>query len=148
MPDQPYETQRQAHAAAVAAIPPEDGLNVLSDAQNRQLLARALEEQRSPGLRSDGDRGMAEPRMPTVAEIARWIETAAQPPGGTVTEWAIRVADPDSGRTDESMPVASEEVARAAVPAWRRGGSAQVAVVSRQVGPWTEAPEPEEDEGR
>ena len=56
----------------------------------------------------------------------------AQPPEGTVTEWAIRVADPDSGHTDESMPVASEEVARAAVPAWRRGGWAEVAVVSRQ----------------
>lgn len=44
MPDNgPYDSDRQAHAAAVAAIPPEGGWSILRRDQNRELLARALE---------------------------------------------------------------------------------------------------------
>lgn len=80
MPDQPYETQRQAHAAAVAAIPPEDGLSVLSPTQNRQLLGRALEAAAVPMGRFGHEiaEWLSRQEDATVAEIARWIETAAQ----------------------------------------------------------------------
>jgi hypothetical protein len=37
----PYETEREAHAAAIAAIPPEDGRSILTETQNRQLLEDA-----------------------------------------------------------------------------------------------------------
>jgi len=37
----PYESERQAHAAAIAAIPPEDGRLILRGPQNRQLLEDA-----------------------------------------------------------------------------------------------------------
>ena len=39
----PFETYRHAAHAAHAAIPPAGGSSVLSAAQNRQLLGRALE---------------------------------------------------------------------------------------------------------
>jgi hypothetical protein len=37
----PFESERQAHAAAIAAIPPEDGRLILRDSQNRQLIEDA-----------------------------------------------------------------------------------------------------------
>ena len=43
MTDGPFETYRDAARAARAAVPPEEGWTVLSAAQNRQLLGRALE---------------------------------------------------------------------------------------------------------
>ncbi len=36
-----YHDERQAHAAAIAAIPPEDGRSILRDSQNRQLIEDA-----------------------------------------------------------------------------------------------------------
>ncbi len=37
----PFETERQAHAAAIAAIPPEHGRLILHASQNRQLIEDA-----------------------------------------------------------------------------------------------------------
>jgi hypothetical protein len=39
----PFATEQEARAAAHAVIPPERGWSILSEAQNRQLLARACE---------------------------------------------------------------------------------------------------------
>jgi len=39
----PYETDREAHAAAIAAIPPAGGWVILGGEQNRQLLTQACE---------------------------------------------------------------------------------------------------------
>jgi hypothetical protein len=39
----PYETGREAHAAAVAAIPPHVAGSILTAEQNRQLLTQACE---------------------------------------------------------------------------------------------------------
>lgn len=143
MPDQPYETQRQAHAAAVAAIPPEDGLSVLSDTQNRQLLARALEAAAVPMGRFGHEiaEWLSRQEDAAVAEVARWIETAAQPPEGTVTEWGIRPRD-------TVLQYPSEKMARKLLPQIRRAyREPEAALMSRQVTPWTEVPALAEDEG-
>jgi len=39
----PFETEREARAAAHALVPPDKGWSILSAAQNRQLLGRACE---------------------------------------------------------------------------------------------------------
>lgn len=148
MPDQPYETQRQAHAAAVAAIPPENGLSVLSAGQNRQLLGRALEAASVPMGRFGHEiaEWLSRQEDATVAEIARWIETAAQPPEGTVTKWGVRFDGPPPFRSQLSAYDTEAEARHqaAVTPATVSGWSATV--MSREVTPWTEAPEPAEDE--
>ena len=40
----PYETEREAHEAAIASIPPREGWVILSGKQNRQLLTQACEQ--------------------------------------------------------------------------------------------------------
>lgn len=45
MPDKgPYESERQAHAAAVAAVAPDEGWSILREAGCRELLHRALSD--------------------------------------------------------------------------------------------------------
>jgi hypothetical protein len=39
----PFDSERDARAAALAAVPPDEGRTVLSGAQNRQLLGQACE---------------------------------------------------------------------------------------------------------
>ena len=63
----------------------------------------------------------------------------APPPSGRYG-WPTRIAATPTSRCP------GEEKVFAQAPAWRRGGWAEVAVVSRRVTPWTEAPEPAEDE--
>ncbi len=43
-PAGPFDTEREARAAAHAAVPPDAGWSILSAAGNRQLLGRALED--------------------------------------------------------------------------------------------------------
>lgn len=76
----------------------------------------------------------------TCAAIAGLIRRAAQPPEGTVTEWGVRPRD-------TVLQYLSEEMARKLLPQVRRAYcEPEAVVVSRQVTPWTEAPEPAEDE--
>lgn len=39
----PFASERDARAAALSAIPPSEGMTILSATQNRQLLSQALE---------------------------------------------------------------------------------------------------------
>jgi hypothetical protein len=39
----PFASERDARAAALAAIPPDEGMTILSASQNRQLLGQACE---------------------------------------------------------------------------------------------------------
>ena len=43
LPDGPFETEREAHASALAAIPTDSGRVILSRSQNRLLFERACE---------------------------------------------------------------------------------------------------------
>jgi hypothetical protein len=77
----PFETEREARAAARAAIPPADGLSILSAAQNRQLLGRACEAAGITMGRYD-DRiveWLAGWEDSTVAAIAGWVQRANLP---------------------------------------------------------------------
>jgi hypothetical protein len=75
----PFKTEREARAAAHTAIRPADGLSVLSAAQNRQLLGRALEAAGVSTGRYD-DRiieWLAGWEDSTVAVVAGWVQRAA-----------------------------------------------------------------------
>jgi hypothetical protein len=139
MTDRPYETARDAHAAAAAAFPPEAG-SVLTAEQNCELLHRALQAAGvTTGAFEDGiARWLGNFEDSSVAVIARWITAAAQPPEGTVTEWTVRI---DSGE----LGCCNERTARYLAADFRADGT-PATVECRQVTPWTEAPEPEEDE--
>ena len=133
MADQPYETQRQAHAAAVAAIPPGPGQIILNHAQNSQLLRRALDDAGVTTGAFDEQivSWLANYEDSTVAVIAGWITRAAQSHGEAVTHWGVRYpGEPEVREYDD------EEDAR-------RHLIAEEVVVSREVaaGPWTEIPE-------
>jgi hypothetical protein len=133
----PYETARDAHAAAVAAFPGEAG-TILTAEQNRQLLGRALEAASVPVGRY-GDQlieWLAGLEDAMCAEIARWVTAAAQLPEGTVTEWSV---------TPNAPIGVSEDAARAAAEYARTRGRS-TPLYSRQVTPWTEAPGTAEDE--
>jgi hypothetical protein len=79
-----------------------------------------------------------EPQM--CEAIADIIRRAAQPPEGTVTQWGVRPRD-------TVLQYPGEEMARKLLPQVRRAYcEPEAVVVSRQVTPWTEAPEPAEDE--
>jgi hypothetical protein len=145
MPDEirPYEARAQAHAAAVAAIPPGDGLSVLSAEQNRELLTRALQDAGVPvGAHGEEVIGyLAGLTDDMCEEIASWV----RPPAGTVTEWGVRFNVPPGCGRDALQPYGTEDEARyqAAITPDVDGWSATL--MSHQVGPWTEAPERAQD---
>jgi hypothetical protein len=144
----PYETERQACAAAVAAIPPEDGWSILSPAQRSELLHRALS-------RASVETTVFEARTArwlttwddhTVSIIAGWIRRAyeagkAAGPDGAVAEWGVRYTDPDSSVRE--VPSANEVQARhwAAPDLDPWGPQVETALIQRQVGPWKEVPD-------
>jgi hypothetical protein len=82
-PAGPFDTEREARAAAHAAIPPAAGNSILTAEQNHQLLSRALD---AAGVRTGryDDRitgWLAQWEDATVAAIAGWVQRAAALPG-------------------------------------------------------------------
>lgn len=151
----PYESERQASAAARAVIPPEPGWSILSQAQRAELLHRALaaacvETSEYEGGRAWWFSGWGDDY---VAVIARWV-TSAHERGlaareGTATEYGTRLALP--GGDVIEAPAGDEEHARASAEAMLSGGLAPVTVVQREAarpaGPWTPVPETEAHDG-
>jgi hypothetical protein len=80
----PYETEREARAAAHAAVPPAAGSSILSAAGNQELLGRALE---AAGVRTGryDDRiieWLSQWEDSVCAVIAGWVQRAAARPIG------------------------------------------------------------------
>lgn len=134
----PYESDREAHAAAVAAIPPEPGWSILSQAQHSQLLHDALT---AAGVETSAfeDRtvwGLGNWEDYLCATIARWITSAyeagkAAGPDGAVTEWG-------ACRRGEVEPFAvgpDEAAVRRLVGDFPH---VVTALVQRQITPWKE----------
>jgi hypothetical protein len=76
--DEPYESERQASAAARAVIAPEPGWSILSQAQGDELLHRALA---ASGVQTSGfeDRTawwLANYEDHVIAIVARWVTSA------------------------------------------------------------------------
>jgi hypothetical protein len=150
----PYGTERAAHAAAVAAIPPKGGRVILSAAQNRQLLRFATE---GAGVTTgawddrilDWISGYEDSTCAVLAGlIARAYEAGkAVALDGAVTEWALaytHTPNPASGlpprREVQSYP--DEESARAAVAAVRaEAPEDEPRLMCHEVTPWREVPD-------
>jgi hypothetical protein len=140
----PFESDRQAHAAAIAAIPPEGGRSILSRPQNRRLLEDACT---AAGLEiGQFDRRIlhwiAEFEDSTCVVIAGLIVRAheagkASAMEGAETQWGLRLTS-DSGEPIFD-PYPSEEIARNMIPTFQ--GVFDTVVVRRELGPWKEAPD-------
>jgi hypothetical protein len=139
----PYETEREASAAARAVIPPEPGWSILGQSQHADLLHRALE---AAGVETSEfeDRTawwLAGWEDYTVSIIARWIRRAfesgkAAGPDGAEAEWALRI-----GRSQD-VNTYDEDVARHMLAMLRENGT-PAELYRREVGPWTPVPEEE-----
>lgn len=148
----PYETERQARAAAHAGVAPGTGQVILDRGGNIRLLFLALED---TGVVTGSHENkiaawLANYEDSTMAVVAGWIRRAfeagrAVGPDGAVTEWAIAYTHrPSLGlsprRVVQRYP--DEATAREAVADIRRMEPGdEPAVMSRQVGPWTPADE-------
>lgn len=140
----PYENDREAHAAAVAAIPPGPGWSILSQAQCSQLMRDALTAA-GVGTSAFEDRTawwLAGWEDYTCAIIARWIASAheagkASATAGSETQWGLRLTIDDGEPIFDPYP--SEEVARNMVATFQ--GVFDTVVVRRDLGPWEEAPD-------
>ena len=147
----PFEDERQAHAAAVAAIPPEPGWSILSQAQCSELLHAALT---AAGVDTSAfeDRTawwMANWEDYICAIIARWIASAHEAgtvagPAGAVTEWALsythrpNVTGMPSRRVIQPYP--DEAMAREAVASIdAEAPEDEPKLYCREIGPWKEA---------
>ena len=147
----PYESEQQASAAARAAIPPAPGHVILSWSQLDGLLHLALAES---GVETtayeDGTVGwLANYEDSTVQVIAGWIRRAyeagkaARPE--TAAEWGTRFIDEDGrehmganfGTGLQAELFARGLAAAGKAPDWRG------ITVTREVTPWTPAPEEE-----
>lgn len=149
----PFQSDREAHAAAVAAIPPEAGWSILSQAQCSQLMHDALT---AAGVETSTfeDRtvwGLGNWEDYLSATIARWV-TAAHEAGkasameGAVTEWALSYTHrPNlSGlpvrRVVEMYP--DEASTREAVDGLRElSPEDEPKLMRREVSPWKEMPD-------
>ena len=144
--NEPYENEREAHAAAVAAVPPEDGWTILRKDGCEELLHGALH---AAGVETSAYEDGTITWMAThfedsvVATIARWIAQAAEPEPGAVTEWALAYTHrPDLPgvpvrRILQRYP--DEADARESVEEIRRlAPQDEPALMSREVGPWKE----------
>jgi hypothetical protein len=81
-PAGPFDTEREARAAAHAAIPPAAGRSILTAAESRQMLSRTLEDAGVRMGRYD-DRiaeWLTQWEDATVAVIAGWVQRAATRP--------------------------------------------------------------------
>lgn len=149
--NKPYESEREASAAARSVIPPEPGWSILSQAQRAEVLHRALaeagvetsefEDSIAWWLSDWGDH--------YIGIIARWV-TAERP--GTVTEWALAythrpsVSGLPARRVIQPYP--SEAEAREAVAEVRGlAPEDEPALARREVTPWRLADEPATGEG-
>lgn len=132
----PYETAREARQAAHQVITPERGSSILSSAQNRMLLGRALEAAGVECGRYD-DRiveWLAGWEDGICQVIAGWVARAAQRPEGTATEWGVTL----EGYGNEPFAAAADEGdARQYAAGFPRS---RTVVVRREVGPWTPVP--------
>lgn len=158
MPDnKPYESEREASAAARSVIPPEPGWSILSQAQRAEVLHRALAE---AGVEtSEYEDGSAwwlgNWSDDLVAVIARWVthahEAGLAAHGEAATEYGVRFNL--YGSTEESA-VPDEAAARRAAESMRQNHPhvEPVTVVQREAarpaGPWKLADEPATGEGR
>jgi hypothetical protein len=82
------------------------------------------------------------PNITTVLVMAIDRLLAAQPPESTVTEWEVRNGEFVIGKYFGDSP---EDGVREVVRQWRRSG-VPASLHRRQAIPWTEVPEPAEDE--
>lgn len=147
----PFQSDREAHAAAVAAIPPEAGWSILSQAQCSQLMHDALT---AAGVDTSAfeDRtvwGLGNWEDYLSATIARWV-TAAHEAGkasaaeAEVTEWALSYIHRPAAsqglparRVIELYP--DEARARKAVSDMREmRPEDEPKLMRREVGPWKE----------
>ena len=149
----PYETARQARAAAHAVVAPETGRVILDRGGNIRLLFLAIED---TGIVTASHENriaswLADYEDSTMAVIAGWIRRAyeagkAAGPDGTVTEWGVHWEPPEGApnapvKPDSAQPVDGEDIARIVarimppLPGWTG------TVMRRQVTPWKEAPD-------
>jgi hypothetical protein len=84
--------------------------------------------------------GLDDPTCRTVASLMWRARLAGRAAEGTVTEWGVR--HPTSRQRD-CVDMLGEQAARAVLPTFQRTYGDRAALVSRQVGPWTEVPETE-----
>ena len=146
----PYETERQARAAAVAAIPPEPNWSILSPAQRHELLHRALSgaSVETTAFEDRTARWLATWEDHTVVIIAGWVTRAfeagkAAGPDGTVTEWGARFRDEGghlSAMAECGRGPEGEQTARSIAGTSKKDNLTGI-VLCREVGPWKEAPE-------
>jgi hypothetical protein len=144
--NKPYENDREASAAARAAVPPEPGHAILSQEQRSELLHRAFAES---GVQTSDfeDRSLwwlANYEDYLTAMIARWVRAAyengkAAGPDGAVTEWGFRYTSDDGGDVVMSYPLLDvQQMGREFPP----GLASTRTAVARQAGPWAEAEVP------
>lgn len=128
----PYDSERQARAAAHAIVPPEDGRSILRAPQCRQLLDLACE---AAGV----ELGTYDERIldwisgfedSACAVFAGLIRRAAEARPGTATEWGVRL----EGSTEPFASGTDENDARQTAANFPRS---KTEVVRREVGPWT-----------
>lgn len=150
---EPFADERQAHAAAVAAVPPEKGRVILSGLQNRQLVEGACAD-------SGVELGAYDRRIiewfsgwedSTCAVLAGLIIRAhesgkAAAPAGAETEWALsytyRPRLPGLPARRVVQPYQDEAMAREAVAAVRAEAPGDdPALMCREIGPWKEVPD-------
>ena len=140
----PYQDERQAHAAAIAAIPPKDGRSILRDSQNRQLLedacaAASVELAAFDRRIIDWLAGFEDSTCMVFAGLIlrAWEAGKTTAAEGTVTEWGLRLTGESCEPIFSAYP--GEEAARYAVPGFQ--GVFDTVVVRRECGPWKEAPD-------
>jgi hypothetical protein len=138
----PYQSEREACAAARAVIPPEPGWSILSQSQLAELLHRALAEAGVETSDFEDRTGwwLSGWEDYTIAIIARWVTRAfetgkAAGPDGTVTEWGVTL----EGYGNEPFASAADEDGARLIAA--SFPQSRTAVARREVGPWTPAPE-------
>jgi hypothetical protein len=103
----------------------------------RQRIDDALQESMDRCARCKACDAQVDAVMAVIADLV-------QLPEGTVTEWAVRFGDASSQHV---QPYYDEDMARGAAAQVRAlSPDTSADVVSRQVGPWTEAPETAQDD--
>jgi hypothetical protein len=144
----PYESEREASAAARAIIPPEPGWSILSQEQRDELLRRTLDGAgvKTNGFEDDQRWWLGNWSDHLAAVVARWVTAAheagkAARPEPAETEWGIRypVGHPEE-RVRNFGSEDGEHMARLLLPDVLKASGDGTALVCRGIGPWTPAP--------